>query len=342
MQDVCHRALPDPIARMEATALDMLLRELGLAQGVVRTEEDQLFMVMDGAVIPLNPLRRRVTSLSRGQRALVKHILLHRDESAFLSAAELGRQAGVSESTVVRFASSIGLPGFPALQQLLRYQVRQKLSISARVEGLASLAVQGPGVAEIVCRADLENVAGTYEGLSGDDFERSLDILSSASQVYAIGLRTSAALATFFCVAMRYIGRTVEYIDLGVGDHWERFTFITPRDAVLGISFRNYNRLTLEMLEYAYTIGAPSVVITDSAMAPVCEHASVALVVKRNLTSIVESSTAPLSLLNALVLGVALKDETQSIQALRAREAMWQERHIYASPHGWREWEVTG
>ena len=51
--------------------------------------------------------------LSKGQKQIARYIVEHYDKAAFMTAARLGQAVGVSESTVVRFASELGYEGYP-------------------------------------------------------------------------------------------------------------------------------------------------------------------------------------------------------------------------------------
>ena len=65
-------------------------------------------------------IQDKMTSFSKGQRLIAKYILEHYDKLAFMTAARLGATVGVSESTVVRFATEIGYTGYPELQQAMQ------------------------------------------------------------------------------------------------------------------------------------------------------------------------------------------------------------------------------
>ena len=47
---------------------------------------------------------------------------------------KLGSTVGVSESTVVRFATEIGYSGYPALQQAMQEMIRSKMTSTQRLE----------------------------------------------------------------------------------------------------------------------------------------------------------------------------------------------------------------
>ena len=61
-----------------------------------------------------NRIKQNARSFSKGQRLIAKYIEEHYDKVAFMTASKLGATVGVSESTVVRFATEIGYSGYPA------------------------------------------------------------------------------------------------------------------------------------------------------------------------------------------------------------------------------------
>ena len=52
-----------------------------------------------------------MNSFSKGQKRIAHYIEEHYDKAAFMTAAKLGDTVGVSESTVVRFATELGYDG---------------------------------------------------------------------------------------------------------------------------------------------------------------------------------------------------------------------------------------
>ena len=68
---------------------------------------------MNSSLELLNIIRKKREGLSKGQKKIADYVLNNYEKAAFLTALELGNEAGVSESTVVRFASALGLSGYP-------------------------------------------------------------------------------------------------------------------------------------------------------------------------------------------------------------------------------------
>lgn len=56
-------------------------------------------------------LTERLPKMSKGHKKIAEYILSHYDKAAFMTASKLGSIVGVSESTVVRFATELGYEG---------------------------------------------------------------------------------------------------------------------------------------------------------------------------------------------------------------------------------------
>ena len=70
----------------------------------------------------------------KGQKLLASYNLEHSDKAVFLTAAKLGKEAGVSESTTVRFATQLGFEGYPEFHRALEELVRNKLNSIQRMK----------------------------------------------------------------------------------------------------------------------------------------------------------------------------------------------------------------
>jgi len=270
--------------------------------------------------------------MSRNQRAIAEFIMARPEECAFLTAGELGRRVGVSESTVVRFATAVGFPGYPELQRALQEELRQRLSTVERMEAGREGIRQLGDMLQAVWQNDVANVNRTFQTLPKEDFDRAVAMLAEARHIYVIGLRTSACVAVLLATALRYLGKSAFRIDLGVGDFWERLDAAGPEDVIFGISVPRYTRWTAEMLDYARRKHIPTVVLTDNPVSPLSELADVTLPAVTDFNAFIESFVAPLSLVNALILGVALHDEQRTLQVLRLREDLWREKQLYDRP----------
>src|SRR5215475_4406788 len=69
---------------------------------------------------PLADLASRMPRLPRQQQVLARTILESPELVAFGSVRDLASQLGMNSATVIRFATSLGLPGYQALQAAVR------------------------------------------------------------------------------------------------------------------------------------------------------------------------------------------------------------------------------
>ena len=76
----------------------------------------------------LQHIEEKYQGLSKGQKRLADYVVENYDKAVFLTAAKLGEVVGVSESTVVRFATQLGYKGYPGFQKALEELVRDRKS----------------------------------------------------------------------------------------------------------------------------------------------------------------------------------------------------------------------
>ena len=143
-----------------------------------------------------NRINRAYGGLSKGQRGLAAYITDNYDKAVFLTAAKLGEVVGVSESTVVRFATHLGYKGYPEFQKALEELVRNKLNSIQRMEVTYGRISQSK-ILETVLQSDMEKIKNTLENLDQNAFEMAVDTILSARRIYIVGIRSCAPLASF-------------------------------------------------------------------------------------------------------------------------------------------------
>ncbi len=278
----------------------------------------------------LNHIKAMMTTLSKGQRAIGQFILNSYDRAAYLTAAKLGEEVGVSESTVVRFANVLGYESYPALQESLRELIRtmltskQRLSVSGDILG-------GGDVLEQVMNSDMKRLRATLETVSREDFNRAVDTLLEARRIYIIGMRSSASLASFAHFYFKLIFEETQLVQTTSGSEiFESMLRIGERDAVLAISFPRYSKRIINAVEYAKSRGAAVIALTDSPDSPIAMPADVRLLAKSEMASFVDTLVAPLSIINALIVAIAQKKRDELGELFDRLEAIWDSYDVYA------------
>ena len=274
-------------------------------------------------------IQNKMTSFSKGQRLIAKYILEHYDKVAFMTAARLGATVGVSESTVVRFATEIGYTGYPELQQAMQEMIRNKLTSVQRMEVTAN-RIGDNDILDSVFNQDIDIIRRTMEETSHENFYKAADAISSARKIYILGARSSLALATFLSYYMHLLFENVLLVQsTSEGEIFEQMIRIDENDVVIGISFPRYSRKAVKAMNFARKRGAKVVAITDSTLSPLAEPADYLLLARSDMASFVDAIVAPLSLINALIVTTALRKKTEVEDIFRNLEAIWDEYSVY-------------
>lgn len=281
----------------------------------------------------LSTISDMTPKFSKGQRQIVAFILEHYDKAAYMTAAKLGKIAGVSESTVVRFANELGFSGYPEFQQSLRELIRTKLTTIQRIE-IANDRIGGDDLLEKVLISDMDKIKHTLEEIDRDSFNRAVDSLISAKTIYIIGMRSSSAIADFLYFYLNLICPNVKLVRTNSGSEvFEQLLRISSEDAIVGISFPRYSKRIINALEYAKSQSSHVIAITDSVKSPIAAYADDLLVAKSDMASFVDSLVAPLSIINALIAAIGKKKQGEVATTFEKLESIWEEYEVYDKSH---------
>lgn len=265
--------------------------------------------------------------LSKGHRRIAEYIAQHYAQAMFMTAAALGAECGISESTVVRFATAMGYEGYPELREALASLVRQRLTSEQRFAIASNLSEDA--VLATVLHNDQQNIRKTVEALSQKDFDEVVSRLLGARRIYVMGLRSAAPLAQFLYLYLHQILDEVVLVQNTLGDVFEEIARIGNQDVLIGISFPRYSSRTLECMRFARQNGAQVIGLTDGDMSPLREVSDVCLCACTDMASFVDSLSAPLSVINALIVSVGLRRREELSVHFKRLEDIWNAHSVY-------------
>ncbi len=278
-----------------------------------------------------NRINQSYSSMSKGQKLLATYITDNYDKAVFLTAAKLGEVVGVSESTVVRFASHLGYKGYPEFQKALEEMVRNKLNSIQRMEVTYGRITQSQ-ILETVLQADAEKIKYTLEHIDQDAFEMAVDTILKAKTIYIVGIRSCAPLASFLAFYLHLMfDRVIQLNTNNSSELFEQMVRISKDDVIIGISFPRYSMRTLKAMEFANNRNAKVITLTDSVHSPMNLYSSCNLIASSDMASIVDSLVAPLSVINALIVALCMKKQGEVVKTLEELENIWDEYQVYES-----------
>lgn len=277
----------------------------------------------------LTMIQSQIHAFSKGQKLIANYILSSYDKAAFMTASKLGKTVNVSESTVVRFAAELGFDGYPSMQKTLQELVRNKLTSVQRIE-VANDRIGNQDVVASVLQSDIDAIRMTSESLDRREMAASVDTILQARHIYIVGVRSSAAIASFLNFYFRNIFQNVCLVTpAATSEMFEQMLHVTKGDVVIGISLPRYSSSTVKLMQYAHASGAAVIVITDKRDAPAGKLADHVLLAKSDMVSVVDSLVAPMSVVNALIVSVGRRQEKQLTKTFEDLEQLWEDYEVY-------------
>ncbi len=275
-------------------------------------------------------------SFSKGQKAIADYLLAHYEKAAFMTAAKLGQTVGVSESTVVRFVTELGFDSYQDFKQALHQLSRNRLTALQRVQ-ITEERVREDGVLGSVLTNDILNISQTLAHIDPSEFESAIQKIVSARNVYIIGVRTASMLSEFLGFNLNLICDNIRLVDAsGTEEVFEQILRVGEGDVMIGISFPRYSQRTIRALNFARDRGADVIAITDAPSSPLAQFATNLLLARSDMASFVDSLTAPMSLINALIVGVTMQRRSEVEKRLADLEQIWDEYQVYDKNDGGR------
>ena len=280
----------------------------------------------------ITKIQSELPGFSKGQKQIARFILEHYDKAAFMTASRLGVTVGVSESTVVRFATELGYDGYPHLQRALQEMIRNKLTSVQRME-VAGDRMGGRDVLQTVLHADTDMIRVTLDEIDRDAFQGAVDALMGAKRICILGVRSSSALASFLGFYFNLLFENVTLVHTNsVSEIFEQVLRVGPGDVLFGISFPRYSKRTLSAMKYARDRGARVIALTDSQLSPLARVADHVLLARSDMASFVDSLVAPLSVINALIVAVGMSRRDEIEHTFNKLERIWEEYDVYEKP----------
>jgi DNA-binding MurR/RpiR family transcriptional regulator len=259
----------------------------------------------------------KTDSLNGAQKRLGHY--LKNDSAALLlsNVSDLADAVGVSKSTVVRFAKSLGYKGFPDFKREIQTEMRRKLRAASRMEETFAELGNDENIFAKLIKRDIVLLQETLQAASSPDFHKAVEIIWRARKVFIIGLNASMALAYLLHFRLVRVKKDVHWIFLTGGTSLlEQLAFMERRDVLIAIDFVNVPREVQTALHHAKKVGAPILGITDFPSSPIAKAANVCLYAKRGLHTTVNSLTPAFSLVNALAIAVVWTKKADSLKAL--------------------------
>jgi len=279
----------------------------------------------------LDQISAQYPELTPSQKKVASYLHNNINEAFLLNSFQIAKKANVSEATVTRLISNLWFSNFSEFKKEIAQRVVKDFSTTKRLTDSAEI-LEAPGsiFAEIL-NGDIENISTLRATISDQLFDKAVKKLCSARSIYVLGLRSSFALAFYLAFDLRFFLDKVILLKPGIGDIPEQVLGVRKDDVLVVISFRRYTRESFDIAEKIKKKEASVIAITNSELSPIAKLADVPLITSTKIPTYIESYTAPMSLINALITSIALRKKDKAISALNKLENTFEEFQTYIS-----------
>ena len=284
-------------------------------------------MTFDGL---MQTLRDRAGDLSPQLQRAAGLLETHQHDIALLSMRDLARRCDLPPATFSRLARALGFEDFAALREVCVNQLRQQADgFAGRASALQGDDAAGASDAERIGTAIGMHVQAAFSPANLAALDMVAAALCKARRVYLLGARSCLALTHAFGYAAQLFDDKVTLCTGSGNTLADPLRFCGTDDIVIAVTFDPYTREVIEAMQYAHARGARLVYVTDSAIAPGAELAWQQLVAPVAIPSFFHSLTAPLALLDALLMTWFRHAGPTALAHLADSDAQLKQQHAY-------------
>lgn len=251
-------------------------------------------------------IKENYSSLSQGQKKAAEFLTLHKDEGALLTAFQLGKKAGVSETTVIRLAYALGFKGYSDMQEAVRRDWLEKKQPAEEIPSL-SQEQQEKNLFSRIIDKEASVLKQLLMQIEENEIWKAVDHLIQSDHIYIGGFGSSYGAACWLHYTLQQYRGNVA-ISSPAGFSLEDIHDLNQHSAVIIFSFPRYRKEALELAKCSQAQGSKVIAITNRQLSPVGQLAEITLTTEEKADSGHHSIASVVSLLEVIMEGVKHRD----------------------------------
>ncbi|MCL9647815.1 SIS domain-containing protein [Pantoea sp. ICBG 1758] len=268
-------------------------------------------------------IRQLYPRLALNERRLADFLLSQPDRARHLSSQKLAEEAGVSQSSVVKFAQKLGYKGFPALKLALSESLADRDAITVHNHILSDDPLKIVG--EKLLTEKISAIRATLDINSEEKLMETLHLLKNANRILLVGIGASGLVAKDFSWKLMKIGiNAVAEQDMHA--LLASVQAMAPGDVLLAISYTGERREINLAAQEAAAIGADVVAFTGFTPNALQQCASICLYTvaeeQSTRSAAISSTSAQLALTDLLFMALVQHDPERASSHIRHSEAL--------------------
>ncbi|MFP3918052.1 MurR/RpiR family transcriptional regulator [Lysinibacillus telephonicus] len=255
-------------------------------------------------------IEQHYNSLSKSQQKVANFVLNNPTYVGVHSAAEVGKLAGTSETTVIRFCYAIGLNGYAQLQKELTmylFENNTNSTLGNYVSSKEELFKEQQLCEKVMGQTSAE-IVRIAKQIDLDQFHETTKKFHEAKNIYLVGEGASSFAAQWFQFTLNMLRPNVRLVQTETGMLIRTLQEVDETSLAIVISLHRYYKEPIQITEEFVKRGVYTVAITDSNVAPIHAFANESFVLQQTELSTIDMMPALISFLNTLVVGMMSHD----------------------------------
>jgi DNA-binding MurR/RpiR family transcriptional regulator len=262
-------------------------------------------------------IARRLGSLTPAEQAVAAFLRDRPAEAVMASAAQIAAAAGTSDATVVRAVQAMGFAGLADLRRALLSDLQGGLSPAARLRrSLQETGADTASALDTVLQIHHEAIEALRDPDVRAAASRAVDLLGAADRIAVFGIGPSRALADYFAVQARRLGRSSVALTATGVFLADELLALTSGDVVILFAYSRRYREVLAVLDQIRHVGARAILVTDGLGAMLRDRVQVVLPARRGRAGRLAMHGATFVLIEALLLALAVAAPDRALQTL--------------------------
>ena len=233
----------------------------------------------------------------------------------------------------MRFARSLGFDSFPAMRELLQENFRRRVTHSVRLRSRLNELREAGDIYERLVASEIDYLTQSLESVNRQALHQAIDLLRERKRVFIFGLGPSASLVELIKIRLERYGKQVITLTTSGREFLEPLLLMTQDDVLLVICFFDLSPALRLVLEYGREAHSPTIMLTDTLGSIIGDKADVILSAKRGPVSGTHSLVVPMTIINALLLGLA-NEEADVMENLDKLDQLRERLSKYSNSHG--------
>ena len=264
------------------------------------------------------------------------NVLLNRFvDVAFMTAQQWAASVDTSEVSVIRFVRFLGFNGYPEFAENLRQIIRNEMTMvnyaELSINKRSNKHAEADNLLLDIIKTEEQNFNELIAKFSPQTMAKVIDLLSTAERVVVIGLRSSAALATYSSyMFMRALGKEIITIN-DSGEHM--YDCLLPLEnkkaVVIAFGYPRYPAKTLDLVRHLKSFHFPVVSITGDELSPLVGLSDHVIYAPSHSVSFTDSMGAATVIINTIVLEYMNKFHEKSLDRIKQFETLASEKNYY-------------